>query len=99
MNSSARCFSPEIRDQENESTMSHHRHEPKTAGDAIEKLKVLMPHWIAHNDHHIQERERWQKVVEDWGLVDVAREMKASIELAREENRRLMAANGISTIP
>jgi tRNA-Thr(GGU) m(6)t(6)A37 methyltransferase TsaA len=79
--------------QENENTMSHQHNEPKAAGSEIEKLKVLMPHWIDHNDHHIQERERWIKTLEDYGLADAAHELKESIEVAREENRRLMAAN------
>lgn len=73
--------------------MSHHHHESKPEGNEIEKLKVLLPHWIEHNRHHIQERERWLKAVEDSGLVEVAHELRASIEVAREENRRLMAAN------
>lgn len=73
--------------------MSHQHKEPNRAGNDIEKLKVLLPHWIDHNDHHIQDRERWLKTVENLGLSDVARELKASIEVAREENRRLAAAN------
>jgi tRNA-Thr(GGU) m(6)t(6)A37 methyltransferase TsaA len=70
----------------------HHRDEPELAGNEIEKLKVLMPHWIDHNAHHIQERERWLKTLEDLGLADVAHELRASLEIAREENRRLTAA-------
>ncbi|MBN1654954.1 MAG: tRNA (N6-threonylcarbamoyladenosine(37)-N6)-methyltransferase TrmO [Deltaproteobacteria bacterium] len=72
--------------------MSHQDKEPRIAENEIEKLKVLIPHWIDHNDHHIHERERWLKTVEDSGLYDVAHELKHSIELAREENRRLALA-------
>jgi nickel/cobalt exporter len=71
----------------------HHHDESHLEGNEIEKLKVLLPHWIDHNDSHIQERERWLKTAEALGLADVAQELERSIEAAREENRHLTAAN------
>jgi hypothetical protein len=29
----------------------------------VEKLRILLPHWIEHNDSHIAEFAKWQQVI------------------------------------
>ncbi|WP_101249355.1 hypothetical protein [Telmatospirillum siberiense] len=30
-----------------------------------DKLKVLLPHWIEHNDRHVAELRRWRRALHD----------------------------------
>jgi len=59
----------------------------------VEKLKILMPYWISHNNQHIQDKERWLRKVENMGLEEVACELKEAVEILKEANRHIELAN------
>lgn len=35
--------------------------------DNVEKLRVLLQHWIDHNKGHVEEFETWRKLMEEEG--------------------------------
>ena len=59
---------------------------PKSLEDEIEKLKKIMQYWIAHNNEHIKENERWLKNINDIGLANIADEVRAVINNLKEAN-------------
>lgn len=38
----------------------------------VDKLRVLLPHWVEHNRSHKAEFVKWAAVARDEGLADVA---------------------------
>jgi hypothetical protein len=52
-----------------------------------EKLRVLIPHWIEHNEEHAAEFERWAGAVES-----VSSEIRAAAEAIKNANSALMVA-------
>jgi len=59
----------------------------------IEKLKILMPHWINHNNDHIRENEKWLKKTIGLGLKDVGHELREAIEILKMANRHMEVAS------
>jgi len=59
----------------------------------IEKLKLLIPYWVNHNNEHIQDNEKWLKKVESLGLNNAAFELKEAIELLKEANKHIKSVN------
>jgi hypothetical protein len=57
------------------------------AMDDRDKLRVLIPHWIEHNDEHAAEFERWATAVES-----VSPEIRAAAEAITNANEALTAA-------
>jgi tRNA-Thr(GGU) m(6)t(6)A37 methyltransferase TsaA len=62
-------------------------------GRSIEKLRVLMPYWIVHNDQHIRDEEKWLGRIENMGIEEVAHELREAIEISKEANRHIELAN------
>lgn len=58
----------------------------------LEKLKVLLPHWIEHNAEHASEFFRWAENAEQAGYGDVAAGIRRAARLLDEANERLSAA-------
>jgi hypothetical protein len=52
-----------------------------------DKLRVLIPHWIEHNQEHAAEFERWAELVEA-----VSPEIRVAAEAIRDANRALTTA-------
>ena len=52
----------------------------------IEKLRVLLPHWIEHNQEHALEFGRWADTAEEAGH-------QAAAELIRQAVRSVQQAN------
>lgn len=65
----------------------------KKAVADIEKLKILMPHWISHNNDHIRDNEKWLKKTISLGLKEVGHELRAAIETLKKANRHIELAN------
>lgn len=61
-------------------------HEAKAVPDDLAKLRILLPHWIEHNDEHAGSFREWAGRARGMGLEAVAKQ----IEVAAEE----MAACG-----
>ena len=64
----------------------------KKAVTDIEKLKILMPHWINHNNDHIRDNEKWLKKTIGLGLKDVGHELREAIEILKMANRHIEVA-------
>jgi len=55
----------------------------------LEKLRVLLPHWINHNGEHGKEFLHWVKLCEDSGHAQLAEALKKAIETTKQVNRDL----------
>ena len=55
----------------------------------IEKLAVLLPYWVNHNNDHIRDQEKWLKMAEKEGLIKVADELTEAIEHLKKANRHI----------
>lgn len=66
--------------------------------EEMEKLKVLLPHWIEHNRGHAQECSKWSVVARKAGHEMVAAHIEAAISALNEASelldKALMAAGG-----
>ncbi|MBC8208912.1 MAG: hypothetical protein H8E79_07080 [Desulfobulbaceae bacterium] len=40
--------------------------------DALQKVRVVLPHWIEHNQGHMDESRKWVQALRDEGKDDVA---------------------------
>ena len=58
----------------------------------IEKLKILIPYWINHNNDHIRDNEKWLRKTIDLGLKEVGHELKEAIEFLKKANRHIELA-------
>jgi hypothetical protein len=45
----------------------------------MEKLRILLPHWIAHNHEHIAEIDRWASLCEISDNIHVKEALKKAI--------------------
>ncbi|MCD6232348.1 hypothetical protein J7K28_06990 [Candidatus Aerophobetes bacterium] len=57
-----------------------------------EKLKILLEHWIKHNNEHLQEFQKWAKKAKVSGNISVHNDILRAVEKMREVNKYL--ANG-----
>lgn len=55
--------------------------------DTNEKLRVLIPHWIEHNNEHASEFQRWAETSDS-----VAADLQAAAEDMQQVNRTLALA-------
>ena len=53
----------------------------------LDKLRVLIPHWIEHNQEHAAEFERWAQAADP-----VSPEIRAAAEAVNNANHALRAA-------
>ena len=58
----------------------------------IEKLRVLLPHWMEHNEEHAAEFERWAETAAQAGHEDAANLIRLAAEQMAEANTTLQAA-------
>jgi tRNA-Thr(GGU) m(6)t(6)A37 methyltransferase TsaA len=65
----------------------------KESASDIEKLKLLMPYWINHNNDHIRDNEKWLKKIVNLGLKEVGHELREAIEILKKGNRHIELAN------
>jgi hypothetical protein len=65
----------------------------KESPSDIEKLKLLMPYWINHNNDHIRDNESWLKKIVDLGLKEVGHELREAIENLKKANKHIGMAN------
>ena len=67
-----------------------HMNQPRTG---IEKLNVLLPHWVNHNNDHIRDQENWLDTVKKKGLTEVADELTTAIEHLKKANNHIAKAH------
>jgi predicted RNA-binding protein len=72
----------------------------EAAMNDLEKLGLLLPHWIEHNAEHADELRSWADTMQHSGKVDVAEELSAaaaSLENAGDHLSKLLEkANGVA---
>lgn len=57
-----------------------------------EKLRILLTHWVIHNDEHAEEFRRWGDRVEQWEDKAVASDLTAAVRGMAAVNEHLSAA-------
>ncbi len=60
--------------------------------DNVEKLRVMLQHWIEHNKGHIEEFDKWRGTMSDEGRASLAERIKKTIELMASVNTELEKA-------
>ena len=57
--------------------------------DTRSRLAHLVPHWIEHNDSHVEQLEEWAKKAREAGLGGVADEIEAAARAMKQANEHL----------
>lgn len=57
--------------------------------DTESRLAHLVPHWIEHNDSHVEQLEEWAKKAREAGLGTVAEEIETAVREMKEANECL----------
>ncbi|MBW2056513.1 MAG: hypothetical protein JRH07_09110 [Deltaproteobacteria bacterium] len=60
--------------------------------EILEKVRVLIPHWISHNEEHAQEYRKWADRLEAEGLGEIAGPIREAADLVAGSNRRFLTA-------
>lgn len=55
----------------------------------LEKLRILLPHWIEHSHSHQHEFKKWAEVARSRGKEDVAASISKAISAMSEADRAL----------
>ena len=58
----------------------------------VEKLRILLPHWIEHNDSHKAEFNKWAAVAHHEGKSEVAALIEQAVASLEQANHALSAA-------
>jgi len=61
----------------------------------IEKLRILLPHWIEHNHNHGMEFKQWAETLRREGAEEVAALLEKAIASMEETDRVFDQALGI----
>jgi len=67
------------------------KHESIEKSD-LEKLKILLPHWVVHNEQHGGDYGRWLEKAKLLGLEKVADELRRVIDSVKHVNEHLASA-------
>jgi len=70
----------------------NHDLDNKKDNSDIDKLKILVPHWIKHNNEHIKDHEKWLKIAKESEKKEIAGELKEVIHLLKTVNTHLESA-------
>lgn len=62
------------------------------AGRDLEKLEVLLAHWVEHNREHLEEFRNWALRAENLGVKETANHLHAAVERMESANEYLSAA-------
>lgn len=60
--------------------------------NSIEKLKVLLPHWIEHNVSHENEFKKWSALAREKNMNDISALIDRAIASMAEADRALEEA-------
>lgn len=58
----------------------------------LEKLRVMLPHWIEHNRSHEKEFKKWAEIVRNAGEQEIATFIEKAIEGLTEADQALSQA-------
>ena len=57
--------------------------------DNVEKLRVMLQHWIEHNKGHVDEFEKWQKTMAEEGHASLANSIAEAVKTMATVNVQL----------
>jgi len=57
--------------------------------DNVEKLRVMLQHWIEHNKGHVEEFEKWQATMTGEGKTSLAAHIAKALEMMAGMNEEL----------
>ena len=57
--------------------------------DNVEKLRVMLQHWIEHNKGHMEEFEKWRETMADEGKTSLAGHIAKALEMMAGMNEEL----------
>lgn len=60
--------------------------------DNVEKLRVMLQHWIEHNKGHVEEFEKWREVMRQEGQTLLAGQLAGAIATMSSVNELLAKA-------
>lgn len=63
-----------------------------TEQQVVEKLRVLLPHWIEHNQGHVAEFRKWSATARSEGCQEPANLIDRAAEIMEEADRLLAEA-------
>ena len=58
----------------------------------MEKLEILLQHWVEHNEEHAGEFQEWAQKAKTLGHVDAHDDILGAVESMREANKYLLKA-------
>ena len=58
----------------------------------IDKLQILLTHWIDHNHSHEAEMDKWRKIAEEGGKEEAAAQIQKAIAAMKETDSALTKA-------
>ena len=67
--------------------------------DEMQKLSVVIEHWIEHNESHMGEYRKWAERAGDLGLERVKAEIEEAVGMLTQSNRHLDQARKAIGIP
>jgi len=57
--------------------------------DQLDKLRILLPHWIEHSHSHQAEFDKWQDVCKDQGAGEAAEQIDKALKAMKEADHAL----------
>ncbi len=57
--------------------------------DNVEKLRVMLQHWIEHNKGHVEEFEKWRKTMAEEGQMSLADHISEAVKTMATVNAQL----------
>ena len=60
--------------------------------DNVEKLRVMLQHWIEHNKGHVEEFEKWQQTMIEEGHTSLAGHITEAVKTMATVNTQLTKA-------
>lgn len=60
--------------------------------EIADRLKHLLPHWVEHNEAHIQQLEEWAAKARSAGMGEIADLVTAAADAMRQANAGLTQA-------
>ncbi len=58
----------------------------------VDKLRILMPHWIEHNHSHEAEYHKWAAIAREQGQVEVSELISKAISSMKEADKAIEQA-------
>jgi alcohol dehydrogenase YqhD (iron-dependent ADH family) len=71
---------------------AEHEHAVEATSNDLAKLRVLLPHWIDHNEDHANSFRRWAAKARALGQEETAQRIEEAIEQMAACNEALTAA-------